>query len=98
MLIYKAFYAFSGVQVYPVGTACVLVDFPELATAPTTQQAYYAHLHNAFKSVLRLFYFVGLISLHRHNKNRRIGQITKPQHQNKRESQPVKFIYGALPY
>nr|DAJ65935.1 MAG TPA: hypothetical protein [Bacteriophage sp.] len=36
MLIYKAFCAFLGVQVYPVGAACVLVYLPELATASAT--------------------------------------------------------------
>nr|DAS82862.1 MAG TPA: hypothetical protein [Caudoviricetes sp.] len=36
MLIYKTFYAFLGVQVYPVGAARVLANSPELATASTT--------------------------------------------------------------
>ena len=54
---------FLGVQVYPVGAACVLKNPPKLATASTAQQTYYTHLHNVFKSVLRPFYFVDLISL-----------------------------------
>lgn len=45
MLICKAFFAFLGVQVYPVGAACVLVYLPDLATASTT-----------FKGILCPFY------------------------------------------
>ena len=35
--------SFLDVQVYPVGAVCVLENPPKLATAPTAQQAYYAH-------------------------------------------------------
>nr|DAE82020.1 MAG TPA: hypothetical protein [Bacteriophage sp.] len=48
MLIYRAF-ALLGVQVYPVGAACVLVYLPDLATTSTT-----------FKGILYPFYTIHL--------------------------------------
>ena len=59
---------FLGVQVYPVG-AMRFGGFSKTGDSFHDLQGHIIPiLHNAFKGVLRLFYFVGLISLHWHNK------------------------------
>nr|DAO65526.1 MAG TPA: hypothetical protein [Bacteriophage sp.]DAW77676.1 MAG TPA: hypothetical protein [Bacteriophage sp.] len=60
MLIYKAFCAFLGVQVYPVGAACILVSFRAGDSFQQLNRHIMPILHNTIKSVLRLFYFIGL--------------------------------------
>ena len=64
MLIYKAFAPFLGVQVYPVGAARS-GGFSRTGDSFRNLQGHIIPiLYNAVKGVLRLFYFVGLISLH----------------------------------
>nr|DAW84196.1 MAG TPA: hypothetical protein [Bacteriophage sp.]DAW88734.1 MAG TPA: hypothetical protein [Bacteriophage sp.] len=52
LCLYIRLCAFLGVQVYPVGAACVLLNSPELATASTTCKGilypFYATLPKAF--------------------------------------------------
>nr|DAO26152.1 MAG TPA: hypothetical protein [Bacteriophage sp.] len=96
LCLYIGFLCLLGVQVYPVGAACILLVLHSWRQLPTTRQAYYTHFiqrcQRRFKAVL----LCRLINLHRHNKTAAQGKTQNHNaeivsHTYKRKESAVHF-------